>query len=83
MQIIQTIEQWLKEKRLSLECLEEMSQVEHKVLEAIVQGRYTPSPQQRQRVARALGVTVDQVAWGHSNPVSHLYGHGPQFGRSP
>jgi transcriptional regulator with XRE-family HTH domain len=83
MQIIQTIEQWMKEKRMTLEALEEKSQVDHKVLEAIVQGRYTPSPQQRQRVARALSVTLEQICWGHANLVSHLYGHGLQFGRSP
>jgi hypothetical protein len=34
-------------------------------------------------VAAALGVAVEQVAWGHAAQVSHVYGHGPQFGRSP
>ena len=46
-------------------------------------GRYTPSPEQRRRLAAALGVDPEQVAWGHSAQVSHVYGHGPQFGRSP
>lgn len=83
MEIIQTIEQWLAEKRLTLADLEERSRLDHKVLDAIVHGRYTPSPQQRQRLAGVLGVSVEQIAWGHSNPVSHIHGHGPQFGRSP
>jgi hypothetical protein len=50
---------------------------------AIVEGRWTPSPTERDRIAAAFGLTREQVAWGHSTPVSHLYGHGPQFGRTP
>jgi transcriptional regulator with XRE-family HTH domain len=50
---------------------------------AIVEGRWTPSPAERDRVAAAFGLTREAIAWGHSTPVSHLYGHGPQFGRTP
>jgi hypothetical protein len=50
---------------------------------AIIEGRWTPSPAERDRVAASFGLTRDQIAWGHSTPVSHLYGHGPQFGRTP
>ena len=44
---------------------------------AIALGRWTPSPAERQKVAAALGVAVDDVAWGHTTPIQHLYGHGP------
>jgi hypothetical protein len=50
---------------------------------AIVAGRWTPSPAERDRIAAAFGLTRDQIAWGHTTPVEHLYGHGPQFGRTP
>jgi transcriptional regulator with XRE-family HTH domain len=50
---------------------------------AIVAGRWTPSPQERDRVAAVFGLTRDQIAWGHRTAVDHIYGHGPQFGRSP
>ena len=60
-----------------------MSERGIKVIEAIVGGRYTPSPQQRQLLAAALGVDSESIAWGHSAQVQHIYGHGPQFGRSP
>ncbi len=50
---------------------------------AIVEGRWTPSPAERDKVAAAFGLTRDQVSWGHRTEVSHVYGHGPQFGRSP
>jgi len=52
------------------------------VVKAIVSGQYTPSPAQRQRLAAALGIAADDIAWGHSVAVRHLRGNGPQCGRS-
>ena len=78
-----TVREWMADRGMTLEQLESASRVDHNVLEAICEGRYTPSPQQRERVAAALGVEPARVAWGHVTPVSHLYGHGPQFGRTP
>lgn len=80
---VKSVSDWMTERGLGPRELLDAAGLERKVLEAILQGRYTPSPRQRQRVAAALGVSVDQVAWGHTTPVSHLYGHGPQFGRTP
>jgi hypothetical protein len=50
---------------------------------AIVQGRWLPSPAERDCIAAAFGATKDQIAWGHKAQIAHVYGHGPQFGRSP
>jgi hypothetical protein len=49
---------------------------EQRVL-AIVLGRWTPSPTERDRVAAVFGMTRDQIAWGHKTPIQHIYGHGP------
>ena len=75
--------QWMADRGLSVAELVAASGLESGVLEAILQGRYTPSPQQRERLAAALSVGLDQIAWGHVVPVEHMYGHGQQFGRSP
>jgi transcriptional regulator with XRE-family HTH domain len=74
---------WLAEIRWSFDDLLNACGLDRKILEAICEGRYTPSPQQRQRVAQALGLGPEQISWGHVNTVQHVYGHGPQFGRSP
>ncbi len=50
---------------------------------AILEGRWTPSPQERDKIAAVFGLTRVQIAWGHRTEVQHLYGHGPQFGRTP
>lgn len=80
---VKTVGEWLAERGLGLAALVEASALDRRVVEAIAHGRYTPSPQQRQRLAAALGVSPEEVAWGHYSQVDHMYGHGPQFGRSP
>jgi ribosome-binding protein aMBF1 (putative translation factor) len=83
MEKARSVAAWMQERGMREEQLREAAVLDAKVFAAILQGRYTPSPEQRRRLAAALGVEVDQIAWGHVNPVAHVYGHGPQFGRSP
>ena len=33
---------------------------------AIVAGRWTPSPDERSRIAQALDVAVSEISWGHT-----------------
>ena len=80
---MKSLAEWMVDRGLSPDELEAQSGLERKVFRAILQGHYTPSPQQRQRLAGALGLEAGQVAWGHREQVQHMYGHGPQFGRSP
>jgi hypothetical protein len=44
---------------------------------AIVLGRWTPSPQERDAIAGVFGLTRDRIAWGHKTPIQHIYGQGP------
>ncbi len=80
---VKTITEWMETRGIGLEELVQTTALEKRVIEAIVHGRYTPSPQQRQRLAVALGVEPKEIQWGHLAQVDHMYGHGPQFGRSP
>ena len=78
-----TLAAWLAERGLPLAELIDATGMDRRVVEAIAHGRYTPSPQQRQRLAAALRVNPDDIHWGHQATVEHIQGHGPQFGRSP
>jgi len=49
---------------------------EQRVL-AIVLGRWTPSPSERDKVAAVFGLAREQIAWGHKTPIQHIYGSGP------
>ena len=72
-----TIEQLCVESGIDVRQLAERSSVDEQRVLAIVLGRWTPSPAERDRIAGAFGLTRDQVAWGHKTPVQHLYGQGP------
>lgn len=57
--------------------LAEKSSVDEQRVQAIVLGRWTPSPAERDRIAAVFGLTRDQISWGHKTPIQHIYGHGP------
>jgi site-specific DNA recombinase len=78
-----SVAEWMADRGIRLEELVGSAGLDAKVVRAVVEGRYTPSPQQRQRLAAVLGVEPARVTWGHTIPVQHIQGHGPQFGRSP
>ncbi len=80
---VKTVAEWLAERGIGLPELITESELDERVVKAIVGGRYTPSPEQRRRLSAALGIDPEQVAWGHQAQVEHIHGHGPQFGRSP
>ena len=67
---------------ISVDQLAGAARLDTKLVNAIVSGNYTASPSQRQRLAEALGVAKDEIAWGHAVPVQHLRGNGPQTGRA-
>ena len=78
-----SVAEWMNGAGMALTQLVEASALDRRIVEAIVQGRYTPSPRQRERIAKALRVEPEQIVWGHTVEVQNLYGHGPQFGRTP
>ena len=76
------IARYLESAGLSIDQLVAATALDAKLVKAIVSGNYTPSPLQRQRLAAALGISPDDVSWGHSVSVEHIRGNGPQSGRS-
>jgi len=74
---VKTVEQLCAENGIDARQLAERSGLDEQRVVAIVLGRWTPSPQERDGIAAAFGLTRDQIAWGHKTPVQHLYGQGP------
>jgi len=72
----------LNEKGMSVAELVAGSGLEGRIVKLLLAGSYTPSPSERARIAGALNVSIDEIAWGHTVPVQHLRGNGPQSGRS-
>lgn len=60
-----TVDVLLEQHNLTVEDLTERVGLPFKRVEAIVCGRWTPSPADRKRVAEAFGVAVAEIVWGH------------------
>jgi transcriptional regulator with XRE-family HTH domain len=73
----QTVVQLCAERGIDARQLADAAGVDEHHVTAILLGRWTPSPEERDRIAAYFGLTRDQIAWGHTTPVQHLYGAGP------
>jgi ribosome-binding protein aMBF1 (putative translation factor) len=73
---------YMEEAGMSVDQLIAAAGLDAKLVKAIVSGNYTPSPLERQRLAAAIGISIEEISWGHAVPVEHLRGNGPQAGRS-
>jgi len=77
MDAIKSIEQLCVEAGIDVRQLAERAGLDEGRVAAIVLGRWTPSPEERDALAAVFGLTRDRIAWGHKTPIQHIYGHGP------
>ena len=61
-----TVDELFKDTELTLEDVAERAKLTEDRIEAIAMGRWTPSPQERLKVAEAFGVSIEEVIWGHT-----------------
>ena len=82
-----TLDYLLEQSQTTIAALAAASRLEEARVQAIVEGRWTPSPDERQAIADALGVPLDQVAFGHSmnarNIRFHRFGLKEDFNAGP
>jgi hypothetical protein len=77
METHKTVEELCLERGLSHRQVAEQAGLDEQRVLAIVLGRWTPSPTERDKVAAVFGLTREQIAWGHKTPIQHIYGSGP------
>jgi transcriptional regulator with XRE-family HTH domain len=71
------VDQLCLERGIDARQLAELAGLDEQRVFAIVLGRWTPSPEERDKIAAVFGLKRDQIAWGHKTPIQHIYGHGP------
>ncbi len=70
-----TIEFLLEQTGLTLEDIAQRSGLTPQRAEAIAMGRWLASPSERAAMAKAFGVPVTEISWGHTmNPRNVRYG---------
>jgi transcriptional regulator with XRE-family HTH domain len=75
---IRTVEHLFEQTGITIDEISERAKLTVQRVAAIAEGRWTPSPDERQRIATAFGVPVEEISWGHTmNPRNIRYGrHG-------
>ena len=72
-----SVEELCQQHQIDARQLAEKAGLEERRILAIILGRWTPSPEERDRVAAVFGLTREQIMWGHKTPIQHIYGSGP------
>ena len=80
--VMKPLARYMEEAGMSVDQLIAAAGLDAKLVKAIVSGNYTPGPSERQRLSAAIGVSIEEISWGHEVPVEHMRGNGPQVGRS-
>lgn len=70
-----TLDYLLETTQISLPQLAERSGLELGRVSAIVDGRWTPSPDEREAIARGLNVPLEQIAFGHNMNARNIRFH--------
>jgi len=72
-----SIDELCKEHKLTVQDLIEKTGIDDHRVMAICMSRWTPSPEDRKKIAEVFELEVDDITWGHVTPIQHIYGHGP------
>jgi hypothetical protein len=73
----QDVDTLCREHQIDYKQLAAKAELDEQRVLAIVLGRWTPSPTERDRIASVFGLTRERIAWGHKTPIQHIYGSGP------
>ena len=61
-----TVEFLLEKHDLTIDDVAERANLPLDRVEAIAVGRWTPSPEERRRIAEVLGSPAEEISWGHT-----------------
>jgi hypothetical protein len=77
MEATKTVSDLCQEHGIDARLLAERAGLDEQRVVAILLGRWTPSPAERDKVAAAFSLSREQIVWGHKTPIQHIYGSGP------
>ena len=63
---MKTVDVLFDETGLTLDDVAERANLSNERVEAIIVGRWTPSPAERKKIAAAFDVSVAEISWGHT-----------------
>ncbi|MEX2186648.1 MAG: hypothetical protein WD875_07640 [Pirellulales bacterium] len=71
---VRSVAEVMEDNEVGFDELVERTEIDERIVQAIVHQWYTPRPDQRDRVCAVLGVRRSQVMWGHAIvPEPHIH----------
>ena len=72
---MRTVEHLIEQTGLTYRQIAERAGLDVERVAAIAEGRWTPSPPEREQIAKAFGLPVAEISFGHTmNPRNIRYG---------
>lgn len=72
-----TVPELMKEHDISFEEMIEKTGLDDQRLKVIMMRCWTPSPEDRKKIADVFELEISEIVWGHKTPIQHIYGQGP------
>jgi ribosome-binding protein aMBF1 (putative translation factor) len=72
---MKTVDRLVEETGISARELAARARLDVARAQAIVDGRWTPSRAERERIAAAFGVSVTEISWGHTMNMRNVTYH--------
>jgi ribosome-binding protein aMBF1 (putative translation factor) len=63
---MRTVEHLIEQTGMMYDEIAQRAGLDVERVAAIAEGRWTPSPQEREKMAAAFGVPVAEISWGHT-----------------
>lgn len=63
---MKALDQLIEETGLSVDEIAAQAKIPSERVSAMIDGRWTPSPSDREKMAAVFGLTPDDVVWGHT-----------------
>ncbi len=63
---MKTVERLIEETGVTADAIADRSGLARARVQAIIDGRWTPSPKEREKIAAAFGVKLNEISWGHT-----------------
>ncbi len=65
-ELMKTLDQLIEETGLTVKEIATKAKLPEERVAAMLDGRWTPSPSDREKMAAAFGLTADDIVWGHT-----------------
>ncbi len=74
---LKSVDQLCLQNQVTVQDLAKKAGLEEERVVSIALGQWSPSTEEREKIAEVFNLASDQINWSHKPAVQHIYGQGP------